>query len=659
MPPDLLIGATFAALVLAGVARLAGCRRRWPLALALFVGTVVVVAGLGLRQTREPALRLAEELSAATPTRHEGEGYVGSGECKSCHPAEHGSWYQSFHRTMTTLATPENVKAPFTGETLAFKGREYRMIREGEAYYAELVDPVAEWDRREGRREPALDHDDPLPVVRKRIVMITGSHHQQVFWVPGAAPGQLDFVPIVWLVQDQRWRAMSDVFLGPRSRPEHLRLWNQDCLRCHAVHGIAGPSEDDHGAWRFDTEVGELGISCEACHGPGRKHVEARRSPLARWKERANPEGDSTIVNPTRLEAARSSEVCGICHGIIYSKSLERWYEQGHGFRPGERIGGNEILLRNTDDASRPYIDVERNREPDWAERRFWADGEVRVSGREYNGLVESPCFQRGTMSCTSCHRLHGSEPDDQLDPARRDDASCTQCHPKIAEKLEDHTHHVASSSGSRCLNCHMPHTNWGLLKAIRSHTITSPNLTKSLRAARPNACNLCHLDRSLAWTSEALGRFYGQAPVPLDQDQATLAAAVLWLGRGDAGVRALTAWHLGFDEARRVSGGAELDGYLGLVLDDTYPAVGYVAGRSLERFATSPLDPRLRDETLPAEERAAAIRAYEDARAALPGPAEASRRAALGLDRGLRPSRELWERLLERRDHRGINLAE
>ena len=24
----------------------------------------------------------------------------------------------------------------------------------------------------------------------------------------------------------------------------------------------------------------------------------------------------------------------------------------------------------------------------------FWADGMVRVSGREYNGLIESPCFK-------------------------------------------------------------------------------------------------------------------------------------------------------------------------------------------------------------------------------------------------------------------------
>ena len=31
----------------------------------------------------------------------------------------------------------------------------------------------------------------------------------------------------------------------------------------------------------------------------------------------------------------------------------------------------------------------------------FWADGMVRVSGREYNGLIESPCFKKRHRSRT------------------------------------------------------------------------------------------------------------------------------------------------------------------------------------------------------------------------------------------------------------------
>ena len=92
----------------------------------------------------------------------------------------------------------------------------------------------------------------------------------------------------------------------------------------------------------------------------------------------------------------------------------------------------------------------------------------------------------------------------------RESDAACLQCHPSFEGRTE-HTHHTADSSGSRCQNCHMPHTTYGLLKAIRSHKIDSPSVQASLATGRPNACNLCHLDKSLAWTQDALERGWGE----------------------------------------------------------------------------------------------------------------------------------------------------
>ena len=31
----------------------------------------------------------------------------------------------------------------------------------------------------------------------------------------------------------------------------------------------------------------------------------------------------------------------------------------------------------------------------------------IRVTGREFSGLSESPCYLRGKMSCISCHAMH------------------------------------------------------------------------------------------------------------------------------------------------------------------------------------------------------------------------------------------------------------
>ncbi|MEW6268370.1 MAG: C cytochrome precursor, partial [Thermodesulfobacteriota bacterium] len=117
---------------------------------------------------------------------------------------------------------------------------------------------------------------------------------------------------------------------------------------------------------------------------------------------------------------------------------------------------------------------------------------------------------------------------------------------------------------------------------ATRSHEITSPSVVESAEVGRPNACNLCHLDRTLAWTADELERWYGTRPVPLRAEQQALAAGVLWLLRGDAAQRALTAWSMGWEPARRASRDDWLGLYLALLLTDPYDAVRSIAYRSL-----------------------------------------------------------------------------
>ena len=53
---------------------------------------------------------------------------------------------------------------------------------------------------------------------------------------------------------------------------------------------------------------------------------------------------------------------------------------------------------------------------PDPAETgSFWSDGMIRATGREFNGLMESPCYTRGEMSCLSCHEMHQKAGDPPL----------------------------------------------------------------------------------------------------------------------------------------------------------------------------------------------------------------------------------------------------
>jgi hypothetical protein len=139
-----------------------------------------------------------------------------------------------------------------------------------------------------------------------------------------------------------------------------------------------------------------------------------------------------------------------------------------------------------------------------------------------------------------------------------------------------------------------MPYTTYGLLKTIRSHTVGTPTVRESVDTGRPNACNLCHLDRTLAWTGAALARWYSNPEVLLGTDEESTAASLLWLLKGDAGQRAIVAQAMAWPPAQQASGSEWMAPYLAQLLEDPYDAVRFTAIRSLKSlpgFASAPLE--------------------------------------------------------------------
>jgi predicted CXXCH cytochrome family protein len=500
------------------------------------------------------------------------EGYVGSESCRECHADQFQSWHRTYHRTMTQLASPETVRANFRNVVLTNDGTRFRLSEEGQALKVRLEKVDMDPGATPGAGTPALD---------TRVTLVTGSHHMQVFWMAeGSGNLQVGF-PFTWLIPERRWVPRNSTFLRPPGMSHQSEAWNVTCSRCHST---AIEPRVDPVARRMDTRAAELGISCEACHGPGRTHVETRRlaGPNAPKPDPAALARE--IVHPEKIDPLRASETCGFCHSMKWIDRAENWRQDGFRFRPGDVLAETTPLIQPDEVEQVPGLREYIARNPQLLEDFFWSDGMVRVSGREHNGLVKSPCVKGGRFSCLSCHSLHESEPADLLAANRQDARACTQCHERYRQPavLESHTHHRSGSSGSDCYNCHMPHTTYGVLTAIRSHQISSPRVDVELATGRPNACNLCHLDRTLAWTAEHLERWYGQKPPVLDAGQRTVADSVRITLAGDAGQRALMAWHLGWEPARAASGSDWIAPYLGLLMDDPYAAVRCVAERSL-----------------------------------------------------------------------------
>jgi hypothetical protein len=627
--------------------------QRMQLAPRIAVSAVALILCVGIGGSWRVALDKRESdeaLAASRPANlveDRASPYAGSGACRSCHPNEYASWKKSFHRTMTQAVTDKTVLADFDDVELPWDGRVYRVFREGDRFFVDvprigtlgekeserMVRPVVMstgshhqqlyWyplkegeeidedaqdlygarcaschgEEGSGAQAPALALRELLvPHIDKALASATHAElglsdeeREQLvtLLMQMQTVDRLMQFPFSWLIEDGRWVHEGLTFLGPpdptTKYEPYDQGWSMSCDGCHAVgarfeKGAIG--EPGHAS------AVELGISCEVCHGPAANHVSHHQNPLARYASHAEGGADD-IVNPARLDPGRSAAVCGQCHG----ETQDRADDRPDGFRPGAVLEDHLNVVQQPDGEPPEWLIAALAAEPDLLDSGFWGDGTMRIAGRDYNGLARTGCHTRGELTCTTCHEMHGDSPNDQLRPIARTGAVCGDCHSEQAADPAAHSHHAEGSAGNDCYNCHMPHTTWGLLGAMRAHRITSPSIEVTRSTGRPNACNLCHLDKTMAWTADALGRWYGQEDQGMGPRSPELelpddvSAAVVWLLRGDGVQRGVVAWHFGWDPAVAASGSWWMPAVLGRALDDPFVAVRYVAGHALERI--------------------------------------------------------------------------
>ncbi len=625
-----------------------------------FLVIVAAVATLGLTSVAVQAPIPAAEPPADRPLegRAPDPDVVTSDTCRACHPHEDATWRASYHRTMTQAATPDAVVPEIDEEIFEHRGDRYRLARRGDRYFAGIA-----------VRTPAGED-----WVEREVVQTTGSHHFQSYWFATGEGRELTMFPLCYRIDEARWMPVDAAFLMPPGTQQQLgsARWNTSCIVCHTTWG-----QPRLGDGHVDTHVGEFGIACEACHGPGGEHVSANRDPLRRYGLHLGDAADPTIANPSRMDPVREAEVCGQCHGVTVPREdlAAQWLRDGHTYRAGDVLADTRVLVA-PENASAPELARQLAQQPDFFDTIFWKDGQVRISGRDYHGLLASPCYAEGDgahrMTCLSCHQMHpaADDPrtraewaDDQLGPGMRTDLACTQCHEEFRDEAARVQHSRHAEGTTSCYDCHMPYTTFGLLKAIRSHTVGSPSAQESLEVGRPNACNLCHLDRPLGWTAEQLAAGWGVAAPDLDGEAHTdareVAAGVLWALRGDAGVRALVAAAFGRAEARAVSGTAWMLPYTAELLRDPYDAVRFVAQAALRAEPDVGSAGGGFDFLAPEAERRAFLNRLEDSWRQRRSTRRDTDLSAVLIDADGNLQVEAYRALLARRDLRRIYLGE
>jgi hypothetical protein len=586
----------------------------------------VLLAGGGLLATA-----LDDEAWSAVDRRRSST--VGSADCRTCHPREHASWHRSYHRTMTQAAEGDAVLAPFAGEELVALGFRATMTRSGEGR------PHVRIERLEP--EPGVD---PL-VLEADVELTVGSHRYQQYVARidrGGGEDERWRLPLAWHVELDRWIHINGAFLTPEGAwgeeadyLRHLSRWNDNCVFCHNTEPVPG---HDLATGRFETRVAELGIACEACHGPASAHVERHAWPLRRLLAGGAGEGDGSIAHPGRLSPGLHADVCGRCHGNRIAADLGAVLEQGDGFLPGEPLASvSRPIQRESELADRPG---ERPFAP-----RFWPDGTPRLSAYEYQALLLSPCHAGGDglgpsseagLSCGDCHTMHGPEPSMQLWAEHDTTAVCERCHaPASLSDAVAPGGHGRHGEAVGCDGCHLPRITYGLLEGMITHRPTRPRPQDLLgRHDQPDACTQCHVDRTRAWAADALATWSGAealaatklqggtrltneirtdaadtedpSDIPPGETNASpsipatsdsrfavhdLPQVVLDLHGGDPIQRALAAHALARPEPPVPT--AQRMAWLVDALEDDYPAVRWFAFRGLRRLAAETSDVR------------------------------------------------------------------
>jgi len=448
-------------------------------------------------ESHQEQLKASASIATANGDARASLNYAGSESCRSCHAEQHHDWQQTGMARMFRAYEPANVigdfssKEPFyAGDRFAWTGSRLESSRgEGRFAYARMF-------KDKGRHFFEIKTSSG-PWVRYPIDYTIGSKWQQAY-ATRLPNGQIHVFPIQYNVLHKRWlnfwqiidpegSARADVRTFEKFSP--ITSYQSNCAVCHTSqlrNTKGGGFEVD------DLEFREPGINCEMCHGPSGHHVSAMRAGEPYQKPAAAPPVDFTKISSREYLA-----ICGQCHRQSAVRDAGphgelNYWPSAPAFYPPNK--------------SRPFGEFSR--------KAFYKDGRFRETTFIVESLQRSACFQKGQVNCGHCHDVHGKDAANNLKSLRfaaDSDRMCTQCHTSQALKSVPHTRHAADSKASRCVSCHMPAIMNSMLFRARTHQIDDvPNVARLERFGQeesPNACLLCHQEKTAPWLKAALSK--------------------------------------------------------------------------------------------------------------------------------------------------------
>lgn len=406
--------------------------------------------------------------------------YAGTPKCASCHESEHEAWQGSHHDLAMQKATPETVLGDFDDVTVKYYREKMRFVREGDAFFIEALGA----DGKRGR----------FPVV-----YTFGVEPLQQYLVE-IEPGRLQSFLFAWDTRPkaaggQRWfHLQPDEYVEPGD-PLHWTApsynWNYSCADCHST---AVKKNYERSTKRYSTDYFEINVGCEACHGPGSRHVALAGAADAAGEALATNAGferrltapnqriwtfgdGGAIASLTAAEPSDETETCAPCH----SRRADHGGD-GSSYHDRYRLAALDPLL---------YFD----------------DGQIKDEVYVYGSFMQSKMHAAGVV-CSDCHDGHSTK-------LRFDgNALCSRCHKADIYDTPAHIFHDPGTDGSLCTDCHMPQRTYMVNDDRADHRFGIPRPALAAEIGAPDACTACHADKSASWAEREIAkRFETRVP--------------------------------------------------------------------------------------------------------------------------------------------------
>lgn len=390
-------------------------------------------------------------------------------QCAACHQVQVQDWQQSDHFHAMEKATSEIALGNFNNQTLEYNGLTARFYKQGQQLFITMPDLTGK--------------------LTNYPVIYTFGYKPLQQYMFDMGDGKIQLFPFAWDSRSKEQGGERWFVLHPEQKAHDLfhwsqmgQNWNHMCADCHSTEF---KKNFDLKTNSFDSTFSEMNVSCKACHGEPKQHLSwangntgiknkgfnvdiSKKTPLFIRQ----PDGSMKSAQP--LKNSAQIPTCATCHSRRSQLT--------------DRTAPHEFLKEFQPSLLTPEL--------------YHVDGQIWEEDYVWGSFEQSKMFAAG-VTCSNCHNPHSGKlklPGNQ---------TCTQCHTSEVFDTPKHHGHKIDTTGSQCVDCHMPATTYMQVDARRDHSFKVPRPDLTLKTQAPNSCNGCHEDKTPQWAVKNIKKWH------------------------------------------------------------------------------------------------------------------------------------------------------